>query len=94
MSIDSKSDRDRIRQKARQKRVQRECDKMLQEVTSSKRKAGIRYLGTRSKAVDAEWKRQMELMPQDTRDLTGRLMGDPIPGDPRRPLAAGGKNVR
>ena len=94
MGIDSKSDCDRIRQKARQNQARREHDKMLQEVTNSKRKAGIRYLGTRSKAVDAEWKRQIELMPQDTRDLTGRLMGDPIPGDPRRPLAAGGKNVR
>jgi hypothetical protein len=27
-----------------------------------------------------------ELMPEDTRDFTGRYLGDPIPGDPRREL--------
>lgn len=71
MAINNKSDRDRIRQRA----------------SNSRREAGIRYLGSRSREADAEWKRQMALMPKDTRDLTGRLMGDPIPGDPRRALA-------
>lgn len=80
MSINSKSDRDRIRQRAHQNRVQRERD-------TTRREAGIRYLGRCSREADAEWKRQLALMPRDTRDLTGRLMGDPIPGDPRRALA-------
>lgn len=65
---------------------------MNKEVSNTKREAGIRYLGSRSKSADAEWEHQMALMPRDTRDLTGRLMGDPIPGDPRRQFASGGKN--
>lgn len=91
MGIDGKSDRDRVRQKARQKQVQRERDKMNREVSNSKREAGIRYLGSRSKAAEVGWEQQMAMMPRDTRDLTGRLLGDPIPGDPRRLLAAGGE---
>lgn len=85
MTITSKSDRDRIRQKARQKQVQRERDKTNRDMANAKREAGIRYLGRGSKEADAEWMRQMEIMPCDTRSLTGRLMGDPVPGDPRRP---------
>lgn len=90
MTITSKSDRDRIRQKARQKQVQRERDKVNREMSNAKCEAGIRYLGSRSKDADAGWMRQMEMMPRDTRDLTGRLLGDPVPGDPRRPWLQGG----
>ena len=31
-----------------------------------------------------ELKEHLELIPEDTRDNTGRILGDPIPNDPRR----------
>lgn len=33
---------------------------------------------------DEELAKRLALVPQDTRDLTGRAFGDPIPGDRRR----------
>lgn len=33
----------------------------------------------------AELERRLSLIPQDSRDLTGKLMGDPIIPDQRRP---------
>jgi hypothetical protein len=34
-----------------------------------------------------ELRERLSLVPKDTRDLTGRLFGDPIPNDPRRQVA-------
>lgn len=48
------------------------------------KKYGIRHI-----KVDNSWMEQLALIPPDTRDFTGRLMGDPIPGDPRREQAFG-----
>lgn len=92
MTITSKSDRDRIRQKASQKRKETHPgrNEANREMSNAKREAGIRYLGSRSKDADAEWMRQIEIMPRDTRGLTGQLLGDPIPNDPRRPWLQGG----
>lgn len=61
------------------------------EAAASKRASGIRYLGSRSRDCDEEWMRQIAIMPNDTRSLTGQLMGDPISGDPRRPWLHGGE---
>jgi hypothetical protein len=36
-----------------------------------------------------ELERRRALVPPDTRDHTGRLLGDPIPGDERRQLFPG-----
>lgn len=35
--------------------------------------------------TEDEVRRLLDLVPADSRDLTGRVFGDPIPGDPRRP---------
>lgn len=37
-----------------------------------------------SALTQAELRERLALVPRDTRDLTGRIMGDPIPGDQRR----------
>jgi hypothetical protein len=37
-----------------------------------------------SPLTKAELRERLRLIPMDTRDTTGRLMGDPIPGDRRR----------
>lgn len=42
------------------------------------------------KELNAELARQEKLMPRDTRSLTGRIMGDPIP-DSRAPWRGGGR---
>lgn len=43
------------------------------------------------KPTEAEYRHAISLIPPDTRDLTGRLCGDPLPGDTRRQnLAVGG----
>lgn len=54
------------------------------ELTASKRAAGIKAPTHSDRSADAEWMRQMALVSHDARDLTGRLMGDPNPADPRR----------
>lgn len=47
---------------------------------------GIR-LGEGVRLSADELRRRRALIPDDTRDLTGRVFGDPIPGDPRRQTA-------
>lgn len=42
--------------------------------------------------IRADIEARLAEIPPDTRDLTGRLLGDPIPGDPRRPWQ--GRGVR
>lgn len=49
------------------------------EAAAAKRAAGFRYSDTRSD----DWLKQV--IPVDTRSLTGIIMGDPIPGDTRTP---------
>jgi transposase InsO family protein len=57
----------------------RESRKTYKEVSAAKRDAGITYSHSGAK-LEAEWRRQLETMPKhDTRSLTGRLMGDPLP---------------
>lgn len=66
--------------RARQYRKRRELEK---EVSAAKRATGQRYGGSRidERVVAA----RLAEIPEDTRSLTARMMGDPIPNDPRRP---------
>lgn len=59
---------------------------MGRELTEAKRAAGIwRDNGFRNSYAEQGWRDQMEIDVPDTRNLTGQLLGDPIPGDPRAP---------
>jgi hypothetical protein len=54
------------------------------------RRSNAAYMSCVTRGVrlsDAELNSRRALIPPDTRDLTGRICGDPIPGDPRRSVA-------
>jgi hypothetical protein len=54
------------------------------------RRSNAAYMSCVTRGVrlsDAELNARRALIPPDTRDLTGRICGDPIPGDPRRSIA-------
>lgn len=55
---------------------------LLLDMRLSYEAAGISLYGDRQD--DLRLKELLRQIPPDTRDLTGRLMGDPIPGDMRR----------
>jgi predicted transcriptional regulator len=78
------------------RRMDTEYRKVLQKREAERRERGeykapakiearIRY----ADGARAEFKREIAMrlaeIPADTRDLTGRIAGDPIPGDPRAP---------
>lgn len=48
------------------------------EAAAAKRAAGLRYFGERVQREDIE--ARMAEIPYDTRDLTARIFGDPLPG--------------
>jgi hypothetical protein len=48
------------------------------EASAAKRAAGIK--GPTNTAADRDARRLMDLIPRDTRGLTARLFGDPLPG--------------
>lgn len=51
------------------------------EMSRLRRAAGLTFhAGHHGTQVEADWRRQMAAMPHDTRDLTARIMGDPLPG--------------
>ena len=50
------------------------------EVSAAKRKAGLTYPVCRNREAYFAALEQLKRIPPDTRDLTGRLMGDPLPG--------------
>jgi hypothetical protein len=65
---------------AAKRETDRESRRNYKEVSAAKREAGITYSHSGAK-LEAEWRRQLETMPKhDTRSLTGRLAGDPLPG--------------
>lgn len=69
----------------RRRELRRESLKEVREISAAK-KAGLSYSeGQRSRQAEQGWLRQINLMPSDTRTLTGVIAGDPIPGDPRCP---------
>jgi hypothetical protein len=56
------------------------------ERAARKRRRVCFYLEERP-IPDEELQKRRQLIPQDTRDFTARLCGDPIPNDPRRATA-------
>ena len=56
----------------------RAMNEMKREATVNRKAAGIGYAS--GAATDRDALLLMAMVPQDTRDLTGRLMGDPLPG--------------
>jgi hypothetical protein len=65
--------------KERQRQVQRERDIINKEASAAKHAAGLRYLSTGRGAEESALKLR-EQIPPDTRDMTARLFGDPLPG--------------
>jgi hypothetical protein len=51
------------------------------EMSRLKRQAGLtKHAGHSGTQAEEGWKRQMAAFPVDTRGLTARLCGDPLPG--------------
>ncbi len=67
---------------ARQRRVREEWAE-IKATAAAKKSAGLQFCVGQKRGKES-WLRQAALIPEDTRDLTARLMGDPIPSDPRR----------
>ena len=65
-------------QQSRQKRVQRRRDEINREMSANRRAAGLGHVSGLRTHQDAM--RLMARIPQDTRDLTARICGDPLPG--------------
>jgi hypothetical protein len=51
-----------------------------QEMTAAKRAAGVHFANRIATKVEADWLRHLADMPDDTRGLTERVCGDPLPG--------------
>jgi hypothetical protein len=66
---------------AKKAETDREARAYITEVTATKRAAGIIPSGRSGTRVEADWLRHLPTIPKsDTRSLTGRLAGDPLPG--------------
>lgn len=52
---------------------------IAREVSAARKVAGLTYMVS-SHAVDEQARRLMAFIPRDTRSLTGRVCGDPLPG--------------
>lgn len=50
------------------------------EAMGAKRAAGLRFNQRTALDTEESWRRQMATFPDDTRDLTARVCGDPLPG--------------
>lgn len=71
----------------------RKAMKLHDGYTRAKQRAAYNRLSKRA-LTDEELLERLALVPrEDTRDLTGRLMGDPIPGDRRREQCKSMENV-
>jgi len=53
------------------------------EIAAATKSAGLRHAATFS-VTRMDFEARLAEIPKDDRGLTARLMGDPIPGDPRR----------
>lgn len=70
-------------ERARQRRaeVQAQRNATNREMAAARKSAGLTYhAGKRGTQIEADWLRQMAAIPADTRDLTARICGDPLPG--------------
>ena len=53
----------------------------MKEISRLKRQAGLtHHAGWHDTEAEEGWKRQMAAFPADTRNLTARVCGDPLPG--------------
>lgn len=55
-------------------------DKEIAETMADKAAAGLRWNVVKMKHVDIDAAELKKSIPNDTRDLTARICGDPIPG--------------
>lgn len=65
------------------KRLERRRAAEVNASIRAKRDAGVGQVRSQI-GIEEAWLRQLSAIPPDTRSLTGRLMGDPLPGDTRR----------
>jgi hypothetical protein len=63
---------------AAKRRLQEQYRRETNEVMAAKRAAGLKNLAGHSH-IHKDALRLMDEVPQDTRDLTARLFGDPLP---------------
>jgi len=54
------------------------------EASAAKKAAGLRNISTTT-VTKMDYEARLAEIPADTRSLTGRICGDPIPNDMRRP---------
>lgn len=59
----------------------RRVNVMTKEMAAARRAAGlVRVADQHACAAHRDWLRQLPLIPDDTRSLSARLLGDPLPG--------------
>ena len=63
----------------KRKRIQMKRDAQNREVSAARTAAGLRFMVGRIE-VDEQARKLMAFIPTDTRDLTARICGDPLPG--------------
>lgn len=63
----------------KRKRIQMQRDAENREVSAARMAAGLTFMVGR-RDVEAQARKLMEFIPYDTRNLTARICGDPLPG--------------
>lgn len=63
----------------KRKRIQMHRDAENREVSAARMAAGLTFMVGR-RDVEAQARKLMEFIPYDTRSLTARICGDPLPG--------------
>jgi hypothetical protein len=77
LSVEDKGER----AAAKRFKSQRERMAIQREVSAAKKAAGLtHHVGHRETEAEMGWRRQLPFMPSDTRNLTARVCGDPLPG--------------
>lgn len=64
----------------RRREVQAARNAMNREMSAARKQAGLTYHAARDSEAERGWREQLPLMPPDTRNLTARICGDPLPG--------------
>lgn len=63
----------------KRKRVQMKRNELDKEVSAARMAAGLTFMVGR-RDVEEQARKLMAFIPSDTRDLTARIFGDPLPG--------------
>ena len=66
--------------KADRRRDQLKRDAINREMSASRKAAGLTQHVTKNNQAERDWLRLVSLIPKDTRDVTARIFGDPLPG--------------